>query len=354
MYNLVNIKYLNRKKSDPAAFIYTGSDVVEKTDIQLFKYNKDECEEMKEVQISDLMSFSNKKYKYWLNIYGLSETEKIAEICNKMNIESIVIQDILDINQRPKFQEFEEFSFLTIKSMTPSNVEVTTEQISFIFGENYIVSFQQKRADYFEHLRVRLRENKGLLRKSNSDLLLYTMLEAILDNYFKTIIELDDSFGKIDLLNPKSDISPAMLEEIENNKKLIYFIKKSILPIKEFAFTAERGELKFICKSHIKYFLEIKDLCLTIIDNCDMLVSTLESNINLFFSLQGHKANQVMKTLTVVASIFIPLTFIAGIYGMNFSYMPELSWHYGYFTVWGIMIILIIIMLLFFKKKNWF
>jgi magnesium transporter len=159
---------------------------------------------------------------------------------------------------------------------------------------------------------------------------------------------------EINLLNPKSDISPAVLKEIENNKKLIYFIKKSILPIKEFAISVERGDLNFISKLHLKYFMEIKDLCLTVIDNCDMIISSLESNINLFFSLQGHRANQVMKTLTVVASIFIPLTFVAGIYGMNFIYIPELNWHYGYFAFWGLMLLLISAMLWYFKKKDWF
>jgi magnesium transporter len=354
MNSLVNFKYLNRKKLDPGAFIYTGSKDIEGIDIQLFKYNSEECEETKELEINKIGSFNDKRYMYWLNIYGLSETDKIADICQKLNIENIVIQDILDINQRPKFQEFEEYSFLTIKSMTPSDIDISTEQISFIFGENFIVTFQQKKADYFEHLRVRLRENKGILRKTGSDLLLYTMLESILDNYFKTIIALDNNFSEINLLNPKSDISPAVLKEIENNKKLIYFIKKSILPIKEFAISVERGDLNFISKLHLKYFMEIKDLCLTVIDNCDMIISSLESNINLFFSLQGHRANQVMKTLTVVASIFIPLTFVAGIYGMNFIYIPELNWHYGYFAFWGLMLLLISAMLWYFKKKDWF
>lgn len=354
MNSLIKLKYLNRKKTDPFAFIYTGFDLSDETEIQLFKYNNRDFSEIQNISINKIESFNNNEFKYWLNIYGLNETDKIAEICNKMNIESIVIQDILDINQRPKFQEFELFSFLTIKSMTPTNNEITTEQISFIFGENYIVSFQQKRADYFEHLRVRLRENKGLLRKSNSDLLLYTMIEAILDNYFKTIITLEDNFNNIDLVDPKSNLSPTILKEFENNKKLIYSIKKSILPIKEFAITVERGELKFISNSHIKYFMEIKDLSLTIIDNCDMLISTLESNINLFFSLQSHRANQVMKTLTVIASIFIPLTFFAGIYGMNFTNMPELNWQYGYFAFWGLMFVLIITMIWYFKKKDWF
>jgi len=348
------VSILNRKKEDPSKYIFTGNLSINEIDIQLFKYRKEECVEDKNISPDIINTFEKNGYNYWLNIFGLNETETIASICEKQGIHSLVIQDILDVNQRPKFQEYEDFSFLTLKSIVPSENEMITEQISFVFGANFLISFQERKADFFEHIRVRLRENKGTLRERSADYLLFAMLESILDNYFKTLIKVDEEIGKFNFANTKKEPSPNTLEIIENQKKFVHFIKKSILPIKEFAQIIERGECQCVEERHLKYFFEIKDLCLTLIDNCDMILSSLESEINLFFSVQGHRMNQVMKTLTIVATIFIPLTFLAGIYGMNFSNMPELEWKYGYLSIWIIMVVTFGGMVLYFRKKKWF
>lgn len=348
------VPILNRKIDDPSIFTFTGDSKVEEIDIQLFRYNKEECVENKSILHDSIETFEKNGDNFWLNIYGLSNTETIASLCEKQGIHDLVIQDILDVNQRPKFLEYEDYSFLTLKSIVPSEDEMITEQISFVFGTNYLISFQERKADFFEHLRIRLRENKGILRERAADYLLYAMLESILDNYFKTLNKLDQEIEEFNFTNSKKVPSPNVLEIIENHKKFVHFIKKSILPIKEFTQVIERGECLCIEKRHIKYFLEIKDLCLTLIDSSDMILSSLESSTNLFFSMQGHQMNQVMKTLTIVATIFIPLTFVAGIYGMNFRNMPELEWKYGYFGIWMVIILIFSGMVLYFKKKKWF
>jgi magnesium transporter len=345
---------LNRKKPDPTEFVFTGKVPFEELDIQQFQYNKDDCIEDKNIPPASIGKFQVNTYKYWLNIHGLSDPDTIASICSRHDIHNLAIQDILDVNQRPKYQEFENYSFLTIKSIVPSNNELLTEQISFVFGKNFLISFQERKADFFEHLRFRLRENKGIIRERGSDYLLYGMLEAILDNYFKTLNQLDGDVENLDLTNSKKELLPNTLEMIENHKRTVHFIKKSILPIKDFTQIIEREENKYVEKRHLKYFLEIKDLCLTLLDSCDIIQSSLESSTNLFFSMQGHKMNQVMKTLTIVATIFIPLTFIAGIYGMNFNNMPELQWKYGYAAIWGLIIVVFAGMVLYLKKRKWF
>ena len=169
------IPLLNRKKSDPSEYFYTGNAPSEKINIQLFKYNKEECIELKSVLPENIEEFKQNDYNYWLNIYGLNEPETIATICNKQNIHNLVIQDILDVNQRPKFQEFENFAFLTLKSVVPSDTEMLTEQISFTFGKKFLISFQERKADFFEHLRHRLREDKGIIRERGADFLLYAI-----------------------------------------------------------------------------------------------------------------------------------------------------------------------------------
>lgn len=351
---LTKFQLLNRKNYDPNKFLYTGEKFIDKIDIQLFKYNKNECIETADIDPQNIESFEDDHYLYWLNIYGLSEPETIAALCNKLHVHNLVIQDILDVNQRPKFQEFDNFSFLTIKSTIPSSFEILTEQISFVIGNNYLISFQEKKADYFDHLRYRLRENKGIIRESGSDYLLYTMLESILDNYFKTLDHLDREVENMNFMNSKGEPSPAILEILENNKKLVHFIKKAILPIKEFVVLVDREDIQFIGKKQIKYFYEIKDLCLTLLDTCDTILSALESSTNLFFYIQGYRMNQIMKTLTVIATIFIPLTFITGIYGMNFHNMPELTWKYGYAAVWLLIVIIFIGMIIYFRRRKWF
>lgn len=345
---------LNRKKEDPENFIYTGKAGLDAIDIQCFKYNADECIEKKELAIADIEAFDDDKYTYWLNIYSLSDPASIAAICRKFNIHNLVIQDILDLNQRPKFQEFDDFSFLTIKTTVPSSEEFTTEQISFILGKNYIISFQERRSDHFGHLRTRLRSKKGLLRERSSDFLLYTLLESILDNYFKTLEQLENEVDSQGFMNSKEELSPVVLEMIENSKKTALFIKKAIIPIKEFTVSVERDECKLISKRSKNYFYELKDLCLTLLDTCDTIFASLESSANLFFYIQGHRMNQVMKLLTIISTIFIPLTFIAGVYGMNFHNMPEIGWKYGYMAVWILMLVVLAIMIYFIKKHKWF
>jgi magnesium transporter len=352
--SLKKTSILNRKKNDPGKYIFTGNAITEKTDIQLFQYNTNECVESNKISHETIKKFERNGDNHWLNIYGLNETEIIASICEKQGIHNLVIQDILDVNQRPKFQEYENFSFLTLKSIVPSENEMITEQISFVFDANFLISFQERKADFFEHLRIRMREHKGILRERGTDYLLYAMLESILDNYFKTLSKLNEDIDKLNFADINKEPSPNALAIIENHKKFVHFIKKSIQPIKEFTQIVERGECQCIEKRHLKYYLEIKDLCLTLIDNSDMVLSSLESATNLFFSVQGHRMNQVMKTLTIVATIFIPLTFIAGIYGMNFSNMPELEWKYGYLGIWMIIIIVFLGMVVYFRRKKWF
>lgn len=346
---------LDRKKADPEQFTFTGdTPPVEKIEIQLFKYTEKECVENQALSPERIEKLEHDGYTYWLNIHGINEPEVVESICDKQQIHSLVIQDILDVNQRPKFQEFDDYSFLTLKSILPSGSEVLAEQISMVFSQNFLISFQERKADYFEHLRYRLREDKGVIRERGADYLLYALLESILDNYFKTLGKLDDDIEKLSFTDTREEPSPDALQMIEGHKKFVHYIKKSILPIKEFALIVERGECQFIEHRHVKYFLEIKDLCLTLLDNCDMLMASLESNTNLFFSVQGHRMNKVMKTLTVVAAIFIPLTFLAGVYGMNFTHMPELEWEYAYFTVWAVFLLIFVGMVFYFRKMKWF
>jgi len=348
-------KLLNRKKVNPTIPTFTGVKQVEELSAQLFVYNKFDCIENSDFIISDFTKFSTNESFNWLNVHGIHDTEKIKTLCYKLNIHDLAIQDLLDVNQRPKFQEFDDYWFFTLKSIIPSvDSTLEEEQLSFILGKNYLVSFQERKADYFDHIRERLRSDIGIVREHGSDYLLYLLLESILDNYFKTLDELEDKVSESCAIDISEDPSPELINSIELFKRQVHQIKKTILPIKDVVTKIEREKLNFINKRHMKYFYELKDLCLSLIDESEQIEVKLESSTNLFFSVQGHRMNQVMKTLTVVATIFIPLTFIAGVYGMNFSNMPELNWKWGYFSIWVIMIAIFLGMLIYFKRKKWY
>ncbi|RXP44581.1 magnesium and cobalt transport protein CorA [Lutibacter sp. HS1-25] len=348
-------KSLNRKKQNPTNFVFTGIQYTNEVSSQLFAYNKESHFELSNIKENEINNFSDKTKQYWLNIHGIHDVEKVSSFCEKIGIHQLTIQDILDVNQRPKFQEFEDYWFFSIKSMSPSNGDdIATEQISFVLGENFLVSFQERKNDYFEHVRHRLRSKIGILHERSVDYLLYLLLEAVLDNYFKTIETIEDKVEKFNILDINQDPSPAILNEIELYKTQLQSLKKVILPIKDFLLKIEREQFQLIQQKHVKYYFELKDLCLTLLDSCEKTENRLESLINLFFSIQGHRMNQVMKTLTVVSSIFIPLTFIAGIYGMNFVNMPELGFEWGYFAILIFMFVVFLMMLYYFKRKNWF
>lgn len=342
------------KKLDPFEFEYTGETFLEETSMQLFQFNKDNYTENKEFKAADVVGFPESGSVYWLNIHGIHDVELIKNICFKLGIHRLVVQDILDTNQRPKLQEFDEYIFFSVKSILPTDTnELKVEQISFILGNNYVLSFQEKPADYFEHIRQRIREYKGLARERTADFLLYLLLESILDNYYTTLEDLEPKIYDLITID-ESDPEPKLIADIENFKKQVLQLKRALGPFYDAISGIEKGISGKVQQKHLKYFYDLKDQSSQSLENAEALIQRLDSGINLFFSLQGHRMNQVMKTLTIVTSIFIPLSFIAGVYGMNFTNMPELTWQYGYFVVLGVMVALIVGMLAFFKKQKWF
>ncbi|OIP02666.1 MAG: magnesium and cobalt transport protein CorA [Bacteroidetes bacterium CG2_30_33_31] len=348
-------KSLNRKKINPLLPTFTGKESSEKLHLQLFEYNVNKYLETPDFKFEGFNKFSLDESQHWLNIHGIHDVDQIVNICNKFGIHNLVVHDILDVNQRPKFEEFSNYYFFSIKSILPlQNLKVDFEQLSIILGENFLVTFQEKPSKHFEHIRNSIRENIGVIRQKKADYLLYLILESILDNYFIVVDNIESQISKLTFDYIKKDTSPEILNQIEEYKNVINQIIKTINPIKEIIKKMQLAEKKIILKENIKYFSELEDLCLMLLDNSDKLDVRLESNKNLFFSIQSQRMNQVMKTLTVVSTIFIPLTFIVGLYGMNFHNMPEINWKFGYLMVWIIILLSSIGMIVYFRRKKWF
>jgi magnesium transporter len=347
---------LQRKQVEPT-IQFVGQKFLEVPGIQVFQYDEASLREVSvKGDFSPVARAIEKRNNQiiWINIHGVHDIEIIRQMADYFNIDKLVVQDIVDTTQRPKIDVHPDFLFLSVKSLLPKNhCSIESEQISFILKDNVLLSFQEKVGDHFEHIRGRLREGKGLVRKSSPDFLLYLLLDAITGNCYSTLFGLE---GRLEALpaaimaNPKPEYI-ATLEEIKRN---LFTIRKAINPLKEAIVFTERGQAKQIRNTTIPYFSDLKDQLLLLIDETDLNLTRAEGATNLFFSYQGHRMNEVMKVLTIVATIFIPLTFIAGIYGMNFERMPELGWKYGYPTVWGIMVIMAIAMVIYFRRRRWF
>lgn len=287
----------------------------------------------------------------WMHIEGVHDIKMIQKISKKFNIHRLAQQDIVDTTQRPKAQSFENFLFITTQSCNLENNDF--EQISFVLGKDFLISFQETKDSNFMHIKQRIKEKKGYVCDKKEDYLFYLLIESILDVYFQKIGKISEQIYQKLNIKDIENLNTQLIIDIEYHKKQLFQLRKKVSPIKDIINVIERNK-EFIEDTNRKYFFDLQDQCTQIIEDIDVYLNELESGINLFFSMQGHRTNQIVQTLTIVSTIFIPLTFLAGIYGMNFDYIPELKWKYGYFGLLGIMIFITMGLLALFKKRKWF
>ena len=353
------IKYKKGRKVLSSTLEYTGIHKETVTELQLFQYDSDTVKENKHLKLNDIDGVSNPSKTTWINVHGLNKPEVIDIICKKFNADSFIIGDILNTTKRTKLEEYQDILFFNVKSLLPlkdSDI-IGYEQISFILKDNVLLSFQEKRSDYFTHIRERIRSDSGVVRTKKADYLLYLLLDAIIENFYITIENEEENVDEVIILS-KTSTKPEVLEMIEKHRDNFNFLKRSIIPLRDSLYS-----IKSMKEDHVfndiephnySYFARLHQKCLELLEQIESDLITLESTSSYFFSAQNHKMNQVMKTLTIVSMFFLPLTFIVGVYGMNFKYFPELEWEYGYYIIWGIMIAIVILMFVYFKMKKWF
>jgi magnesium transporter len=326
---------------------------------QLYKYNssfyaveKDEANHF----VNDFVeSEIDNDYVSWLNFHSLEDRESIEKICLKLGVDKLSIESIYNDIRRPKVEEYPNYMFFTVKSALPGNLALSTldqEQITFILGNNYLISFQEKSSDHFTNVRDRIEKSKGKIRSKGTDFLLFRMLEAIIDNYFEVLERIADNIALIDTKLHISE-NKAIFKEIEIEKRRLIELRKIVQPMRDITMQLEHSESVLLDQTNFYYFSNLKSACISALEEIDANKQILDGMSNLFYAAQGQRMNEIMKMLTVVSSLFIPLTFIVGVYGMNFEYMPELKWKSGYFVVWGVMLLLILGLMIYFTKKGW-
>ncbi len=345
-----NVKSASKKSAD---ITFIGEKKLDYTYTQVYEYDYDFLKIHEETPNFEVFKKLEEDKVYWINFHGLHDVKIFEDLAKVFNFDGITIRHIVDTTQRPKVEEYDNYLFFTIKSMLERvEDEIDIEQLSFIMGRNYIISFQEKVGDHFEHIRKRIRERLGLVRKKKSDFLLYLLLDAILDNYFETFDLLVEDVAELErevLKDPKQ----VTLLKIEAKKKAVASIKKSLAPLKEALENILNDKLTFIARENMKYYRDLRNNCSNAIEEFESLNQALEGLTNIYFSSISHKMNEIMKVLTLVSTVFIPLSFIAGIYGMNFEYIPELHIRNGYFMVLGLMGLICGLMVWFFYRKRW-
>lgn len=340
----------------PGTLVHIGEKKIDKVKITVIDYSEENIEKkiIDNNNIADIYIYKDKPTVTWINIDGLHNMDIIEKIGEHFNLHPLVREDIVNTAQRPKFEDFDQYIFIVLK-MLSYNEEINTmesEQVSLVLGENYVLSFQEKEGDVFENIRERILSAKGRIRKMKADYLVYALIDALVDNYFTVLEYSGEDIEKLEekLVNQPSTDS---LRSIKNLKKDMIYLRKSVWPLREVVNNCTKGEIKLIKKGSLAYFRDIYDHTIQVIDTIESFRDMLSSLLDIYLSSISNKMNEVMKVLTIIATIFIPLTFIAGIYGMNFVYIPELKWKWGYFGFWGLITGLFIIMIIYFKRKKW-
>jgi len=266
----------------------------------------------------------------------------------------LILEDIVNTEQRPKMEDFEQYIFVVLKMLqyNEKEDEIIAEQVSLILGSNFVISFQETEGDIFDPIRDRIRNSKGRIRKMGADYLAYALLDAVVDNYFTILEKIGEKIETVEeelVANP----IPETLQIIHTMKREMIFLRKSVWPLREVVGGLQRAESALIQESTGIYLRDVYDHTIQVIDTIETFRDMISGMLDIYMSSVSNKMNEVMKVLTIFAAIFIPLTFIAGIYGMNFQYMPELEWQLGYFAVLLIMLLVAVSLLVYFRKKKW-
>ncbi|MCJ7731852.1 magnesium/cobalt transporter CorA [Candidatus Bathyarchaeota archaeon] len=337
----------------PGTPVYVGEEEPLPSIIELMSYDEHGYTERVVGHVSEIVDDLKSPDITWVNVDGLRVSD-IIEIGNSMGFHSLIQEDIVNTEQRPKVEEYDNYIFFVLKmiSYDDESGDVAIEQVSFILGERYLVSFQEKHGDCFDIIRQRIRENKGIIRKMGSDYLTYSLIDMIVDGYFTVLEKIGDRIEEIEdelVVNPQMDT----LHDIYNMKRRMIAFRKNVWPLREVISRLDRLGSKQFKESTSIYIRDVYDHTIQVIDAIETYRDLLSGMLDIYLSSISNKMNQIMQVLTIIGTIFIPLTFLAGVYGMNFKYMPELSWRYAYPTLWGVMIILTAIMMLYFRRRKW-
>jgi len=364
------------KKKDPNSAIIeladsplpiTGGKSPEKPKITIIDYDEQHYHEAEVKDVQECFRFKNQPTVTWINIDGLHQMDVLEKLGSCYGIHPLVLEDILT-DQRPKIEDYDDYIFIVLKMLyydegsenKPDDEDddglgdtnLDMDQVSMILGPNFIISFKEKEVDVFNPLRDRLRMAKGKIRKQGADYLAYSMIDAIVDHYFLIMEKLGDRFEDLEDV-VVSDPEPGILPTIYNLKRDMLFLRKSVWPLREAISKMQRTDSPLVSEATKIYLRDVYDHTIQVIENIETFRDMSASLLETYLSSLSNKLNEVIKLLTIISTIFIPLTFLAGLYGMNFRFMPELESPWGYPAVLILMLLVVVVMMIYFRKKEW-
>lgn len=344
----------------PGTLVYIGDKKNEEVTISIIDYDEQQYQEKIIKNIDECLDFKDKTTVTWINIDGIHNVEIIEKIGKCFNLHPLLLEDILNTNQRPKIEDFEDYLSIVLKILYHDDKDnkIKSEQFSLVIGSNFVITFQENKSDIFNTFKDRIRNGKGRIRKMKTDYLGYAIIDTIVDNYFITLEKIGEKIEGVEeeIMN---DPTPNTLRTIHNQKRDMILLRKSIWPLREIINNIQKSDSSLIQDSTDIYLRDLYDHTIQIIDTIESFRDILSGLVDLYLSVFSNKMNEIMKVLTIIATIFIPLTFIAGLYGMNFNpeespfNMPELNLYFGYPTALLSMIIVAFVMVIYFKRKNW-
>ena len=356
MKNQSNKRRLKQSGLPPGSVIFTGHKKVDKVLIEYLQYDFDSLTEMSLDNQEEIVFHQSPDERVdWYDIRGLHDTALLESMGETFNIHHLVLEDIADVNQRPKFEEYEKGIFITIRALNfdKQNLKIKTEQIAFYFRKGLLFSFQETESDLFAPIRNRIKAKHGKIRRRGADYLTYALLDAVTDNYFHVLDAIEEVIEEIEdsLLNKPDN---SLKSRIHSLKKELLIVRKSISPLREAISRFSKSENEYIEDSTLLYVRDLYDHTIQVMDMVENYRDVLNGLQDLYISEISFKMNQVMQVLTVVTTIFVPLSFLTGLYGMNFEYIPELHYQNGYFVLWAVMLLIAFGLLYYFKRQNWF
>ena len=343
----------NKTGLPPGSVVYTGVERSEKVTLSLINFDAGNCDEQHEILTDAVEGIEDKSFISWVNVNGIHDVKVIEQLGARIALHPLEMEGLADVSQRPKVEEYEGHLFIVLKMLHyKGNEDLRIEQVSLVVGNTFVISFQEYAGDVFDPIRMRLRNGKGRIRKMGADYLAYALIDTIVDHYFVVIEQMGE---QIELLEEELLDNPGkeLLLRINNLKREAILIRKSIWPLREVISTLQRSESPIIKKKTQPFLRDVYDHTVQVVDMIETFRDLLASMTDLYMSSLSQKMNEVMQLLTIVGAIFIPLTFIAGVYGMNFDNMPELHWPNGYPLIMTLMFILGAGLLIYFKRKKW-
>lgn len=348
--------YRRSRKSGlpPGSLIHIGERKREQTRITVIDYDETSCEEKEVKAVEECFPFKNTATVTWINVDGVHDSEIIGKMGGHFGVHPLILEDIMNTAQRPKMEDMGDYLFIVLRmiSFAGKKKGILSEQVSLIVGPNFVISFQEGEGDVFDPVRDRIRSGKGRLRRMGPDYLAYSLIDAIVDNYFVVLEKLGE---QVEFLEEEIVTDPGRktIQALHGLKREMIYLRKSVWPLREVVSGLERSGSHLIKESTGIFLRDVYDHTIQVIDTIETFRDMLSGMLDIYLSSVSNRMNEIMKVLTIIATIFIPLTFIAGIYGMNFEYMPELGWRWGYFAVLAVMVAVGVFMLIYFRRKKW-